>query len=46
MGTLREPCRGESNGNQWKMVRGKNHQKSLKTTKTIKSNKNYNIWWK
>ena len=41
MGTLREPCRGGSNGNQKKMVRGQNHQKLLKTTKTIKTNKNY-----
>ena len=41
MGTLREPCRGGSNGNQKKMVRGQNHQKILKTTKTIKTNKNH-----
>jgi hypothetical protein len=41
MGTLREPCRGGSNGNQKKMVRGQNHQKLLKTTKTIKTNKNH-----
>jgi hypothetical protein len=36
-----EPCRVGSNGNQRKMVRGQNHQKSLKTTKTTKINKNH-----
>ena len=41
MGTLREPCRGGSNGNQRKMVRGQNHQKSLKATKTTKTNNNH-----
>ena len=41
MGTLREPCRVVSHGNQRKMVRGQNHQKLLKTTKTIKTNKNH-----
>ena len=30
-----------SNGNQKKMARGQNHQKLLKTTKTIKTNKNH-----
>jgi hypothetical protein len=38
MGTLREPCRGGSNGNQRKMVRGQNHQQLLKTTKTTIKN--------
>ena len=41
MGTLREPCRGGSNGNQRKMVRVQNHQKLPKTTKATKTNKNH-----
>ena len=40
-GYLAEPCRGGSNGNQRKMVRGQNHQKSLKATKTTKTNNNH-----
>jgi hypothetical protein len=47
MGSLREPCRGGSNGNQVKMAKGQNHhtnyQKQPKPPKLPKSTK---TWWK